>query len=948
VSVVAFEIPIEVFTLGVVTGLTYAILAAGLVLVYKTTRVLNFAHGEMGALPALLVPLLVRNYEWNYWVATLLALVLAVAIGAAMELGIMRRLSTAPRLLVLVATIGVAQLVAVVIELIPREGGRNRFSLGYPVPFDLHVTIGSLRLNTGELLIIAVVPLLALALAAFFRFTRMGLAGRAVADNENVSQLNGVPVRRVALVVWILAAVFAAASAMLISPTRPTGAASLGPTLMLRALAAAMVGSLTNIPVAFAAGVVLGTVEVVLLWNYATAGLMDVVLLGVIVAVLLLGRVQRARAGAGEASSWSLAGTVARLQPWQARARETRLLHAGSITAGLLLAVGIPHVLPIGDVVLLSGAALYAVMGLSLTVLTGYAGQLSVGQFSFVAIGAAVGGRMLQLGYPYWVGVVYAVAAGGVAALVIGLPALRVRGIYLAVTTLGFAVAVEAWLTRQSWFVHTNRLGETSLSIPRPRFLGIDFDDERSYYYLCLALMVLVAAGVWQLARTGAGRLMMAVRDNEEQAAALGVRTRRVKVMSFAFSGMIAGLAGFFYGGLFVNFTAGGFFAPQLSLVLLGMAMIGGITTVSGAIFGAVFLRLGAKYVAELLPLEHAGVALIILGGAGLLIAVVQFPGGIASQVFGFRDKILARLLGPPPVDAVADAAQEELDDVVRTRLEPPATPPGDDEVEVSGPVLRAEDVVVRFGGNVVLGGVTLDATAGEIVGVLGPNGAGKTTLFDVLSGFVEADRGRVLIQGIDATRLRPEARADLGLGRTFQQARLFPDMPLADALKVSLERHDRSELVPSLFALPPSRHAEQAKSIEVVELLELVGLERSAHLRVSELSTGMRRLAELAALVGVGARVLLLDEPTAGIAQREVEAFSPVLRQIRDHLDATVVLIEHDIPLVMGLSDRVYVLAAGEVLAEGLPDDVRADDRVIAAYLGTDQRVIQRSGART
>ena len=940
--VFGFSMPIEVLTVGVITGLTYAILAVGLVVVYKTTRVLNFAHGEMGALPALLVPILVRNYGWNYWLATALGLLLAVGIGAAMELGIMRRLATAPRLLVLVATIGVAQLIVVIAELVPKDSGRNRLSLGYPVPFDVHINIGSLRLTTAELMILAVVPLLALALAAFFRYTRLGLASRAVADNANVAQLNGVPARRVALAVWILAAVFAAISAMLISPTRPTGATSLGPALMLRALAAAMVGSLSNIRLAFGAGVILGAVEVVLLWNYSTSGVMDVVLLGVIIAVLLIGRFQRTRAGSGDVSSWSVAGTMARLQPWQAKAKETRLLHGGAITGGLVLALFLPQLLSIGDVVLLSGAALYAVMGLSLIVLTGYAGQLSVGQFSFVAIGAAVGGRMLQLGYPYWVAIVYATVASGLAAVVIGLPALRVRGIYLAVTTLGFAVAVEAWLTRQSWFIHITSQGETSLSIRRPTFLGIDFDSERSYYYLCLVLLVVVATGVWQLARTGAGRVMMAVRDNEEQAAALGIRTRRVKILSFVLSGMIAGLAGFFYGALFVNFDGAGLFAPQHSLVLLGLVMIGGVTSVSGAIFGAVFLRLGAKFIADLLPLEHAGIALVIIGGAGLLIAVLQFPGGIAAEIFRLRDWILTRILGR----AEDEVTQDEI------RVRPPArlesVPAAVDRSTdgLNGAALKAQNIAVRFGGNDVLAGVSLEAARGEIVGVLGPNGAGKTTFFDILSGFLEPAAGQVLLKGVDVTGLRPEARAELGLGRTFQQARLFPDMALIDALKVSLERRDRSELFPSLLSLPPSRAAERTKLVEAHELLELVGLEDSAHLRVSELSTGMRRLAELAALVGVGADVLLLDEPTAGIAQREVEAFSPVLRQIRDHLDATVVLIEHDIPLVMGLSDRVYVLAAGEVLADGLPDEVRADPRVIAAYLGADERVIQRSGA--
>jgi ABC-type branched-subunit amino acid transport system ATPase component len=184
-----------------------------------------------------------------------------------------------------------------------------------------------------------------------------------------------------------------------------------------------------------------------------------------------------------------------------------------------------------------------------------------------------------------------------------------------------------------------------------------------------------------------------------------------------------------------------------------------------------------------------------------------------------------------------------------------------------------------------------------------------------------------------------------VGLGRTFQQARLFDEMLLIDAFKVALERDDASEVVPSLLGLPPARRAERRKDIEAVELLDLMGLGPFSHLRVSELSTGMRRLAELGTMVGLGARVLLLDEPTAGIAQREVEAFRPVLREIRDHLDATLLVIEHDIPLMMGLVDRMYVLSAGEVIAEGPPRVLREDASVIAAYLGTDERVIQRSG---
>jgi ABC-type branched-subunit amino acid transport system ATPase component len=233
----------------------------------------------------------------------------------------------------------------------------------------------------------------------------------------------------------------------------------------------------------------------------------------------------------------------------------------------------------------------------------------------------------------------------------------------------------------------------------------------------------------------------------------------------------------------------------------------------------------------------------------------------------------------------------------------------------------------------------------GEIVGLVGPNGAGKSTLFDVLSGHTRAQAGRVVLHGGDVTRLRPEQRARLGLGRTFQQARLFGQMTLHEALQVPLERVEPSELVPSVLGLGPSRRAETAKRQRAEEVLDLLGLTAFAGRRISELSTGVRRIAELGCLIALGADVLLLDEPTAGIAQREVEAFRPVLRRIRDHLGASVVIVEHDIPLIMSLVDRLYVMNVGQVLAEGPPLVLRDDPAVVAAYLGTDERVIARSG---
>jgi ABC-type branched-subunit amino acid transport system ATPase component/ABC-type branched-subunit amino acid transport system permease subunit len=930
------DVPIEVIVLGVIAGLTYSLLGVGLVIVYKTSRVINFAHGEMGALAATIMPVAVIRWGWPYWLALALSLAAAAATGAATELVVIRKLVKAPRLIVLVATIGASQLFYAAGAMIPKE---DIGSSVFPTPFHRTVTIGSLRLTSGHLLILLAAPLLTAGVAFFLRRTKVGLASRAAAENSDAARLAGIPVNRVSLIVWTIAGALAGASAILVGPTQPiVTRIAVGPGLMLRALTAAMIGGFVSIPAVFAGGVAIGVVEAVIRWNYPTGGVFEITLFVIIVGSMLVRRSLGVRARGGEGTTWSLAGSVRPLPaaiaglPKVIAAR--RVLIGGAIAVAALLPVPLSN----AHRVLATSIVLFAMMGLSLVVLTGYAGQVSLGQFGFVGLGALVGGRMHQLGYPGWMCLLYAVIAGGAVALVIGLPALRIRGLFLAVTTLGFAVAANGWLYKQTWLAHVSN-GLTSLEIPRSELFGLDLQNERNFYWLCLLVFVVCAFAVAHLRRTGIGRAMAAVRDNEPSAATLSISPRRVKLLAFVLSGMLASLAGFFYGSLLVNFSEPTTFQPELSIALVAMVILGGVNTVTGAVLGALWLR-GLGYVIEpLLPsLTGSSVALLV-SGVGLLIAVLQFPGGIAAVAFRVRDAVVARLTGHNVVAELRAATEPTPRPSLPARAAPPVE-------AAAAPVLEARDIRVQFGGIAAVDGVSLQVDDGEIVGLMGPNGAGKTTLFDVLSGHHRNAEGQVLLRGNDVTGLRPEELARRGLGRTFQQARLFDEMTLLDACKVALERDEPSEVGPSLLALPPSGEAERRKALRAEELLELLGLARFSGMHVAELSTGMRRLAELGCLVGLGADVLLLDEPTAGIAQREVEAFRPVLRELRAHLGASMLVIEHDIPLMMGLVDRLYVLANGQVIAEGKPSVLRDDPAVVAAYLGTDERAIARSGS--
>src|SRR5206468_450886 len=223
-------------------------------------------------------------------------------------------------------------------------------------------------------------------------------------------------------------------------------------------------------------------------------------------------------------------------------------------------------------------------------------------------------------------------------------------------------------------------------------------------------------------------------------------------------------------------------------------------------------------------------------------------------------------------------------------------------------------------------------------------NGAGKSTLMNVISGFLVPSSGTIELFGEDVTGLPPHARAGAGIGRVFQDARLFGDLTVRETVKIALEGHERSQLIPSLLGLASSRSAERVKTSDAAHYIDFLGLGRYADAFVSDLSTGTRRIVELTCLLAQGADVLLLDEPTAGVAQKETEAFGPLIQRIQRELAATIVIIEHDIPLVLGMSNRVYCLAAGQCIAEGSPAAVRDDPRVVAAYLGTDERAIQRS----
>jgi ABC-type branched-subunit amino acid transport system ATPase component len=449
-------------------------------------------------------------------------------------------------------------------------------------------------------------------------------------------------------------------------------------------------------------------------------------------------------------------------------------------------------------------------------------------------------------------------------------------------------------------------------------------------------LTVLLARNVRQ---GGFGRLLTAVRDNEEAARAFTVRASLVKTQGFLLAGFFAGVGGALYGHALSRIGSSSF-PTSASIAVVVMTVIGGLSLLSGPIIGALFI-IG---IPAFVPLDSAG---LVASALGQLLIILYLPAGLGGLAEPVRDRLvkwLGRRAGidvDAAYDKVPTAAGSTGSARVRDRVAPvrPAErlrPPG-------SVLLDARGLVKSFGGVRAVRGVDLDVRAGETVGLIGPNGAGKTTTFELLGGFTRLDAGRVRFEAQDVTAFGPEARGRLGMIRSFQDAALFPTLTVQETVRLSLERLYPTRFFPSILGL--SGH-ERDRDRLVADLLGFMGLESYRTSQIQQLSTGTRRITEIACLVALQPTLLLLDEPSSGIAQRETEALGQLLVDLKEQLQLSLLIIEHDIPLVMKLCDRVVAMADGSVIASGTPEEIRNDPAVVEAYLGGSIEAIERSGA--
>jgi len=916
---------------GIIQGLAVAVIAVGIILVYRATRVINFAVGGIGVVGTVLLALLTLQYHVPFWLSLFICLLAGVAFGAFVDATVVRRLRKAPKVVVLVATIGVAQVGQAIASAIPQPSNSG---VRFPAPFNVSWTVAGVAIHGPELSILVLVPIAVFGLVWFLERTTTGKTVKACAGNPELSRVSSISPKWVSTMVWGIAGGLATLAIVLLAgQTGSVGeVANLGPETLFQALAAAVIAGMVSFRRAVIAAVVIGVGENIVTFNFlAVPGLTDLLLFLVIfIAVSFYGK--------SLGSEPQVFAFTPKARPIPERLRSlwwVRNIDKGGLALLGIIAVLMPIVVTKPSSQQLFTAVLaFAICASSLTLVTGWLGQLSLGQMAFAGMGALFAARLAVEGVPFWVCVLVTTAFTAVVAAVVGIGSLRVRGLYLAVVTFGFGLAAQQYFYFLPLFSSDSPDGANVPFAPG-RLLFLTFSGQRAYYYVVLVILALVLLLMSRFRSSVVGRSTKAVRDNETAAAAYRVLPARVKIRAFAVGGALAGLGGALLGGAFATIpfadtSAGsaGYFLVNGSLALVALVVIGGMGSVTGAVIGAV-------WVIGIPAIDPSSQVLgLLTSSLGLLVVLLYFPRGLNQIVYGVRDAIVDwadRRFGQRRVPVAKTYPVS-----VRRAEEP--------ESRALEPVLEVCGLRVNFGGNQAVDGVTLSVADQEIVGLIGNNGAGKSTVMNAIGGFVPS-MGTVHLLGHDVSDKAPPRRATLGLGRTFQSATLFPELTVSETLLVAVEAKNRASGLSDVLALTTAGRRNRGSSAEIGELIDFLGLGRYRDVYISDLSTGTRRVVELAGLLALNARVLCLDEPTAGLAQRETEAFGPLITSVRQELRASMLLIEHDMPLIMGISSRVYCLETGSVIAEGSPAEVRSDPRVIASYLGTDERAITRSG---
>jgi ABC-type branched-subunit amino acid transport system ATPase component/branched-subunit amino acid ABC-type transport system permease component len=853
----------------------------------------------------------------SFPVALVLSLVLTSLLGLAVHVLIFRPMRSAPPLAKVVASVG---LMSTLVALMALRFGTTPRSV-HPIFPAEKVDFAGVSVARDRLYLAAAAILISGALWAYFRFTRPGLATRAAAESERNAALRGWSPDLLAGGTWVIASVVSTLLVILTLPIIPLSQTA--HTLMIApALACALVGRLTSIAATATAALSLGALQSVLAYestrswwpSWAQAGLNDAIPFVILIVVLfLLGQKLPTRAT---------------LQP-DPLPRVVIPRNRPQVIVPLIIgAIALVCLTQGGWRFGVITSMILTIAALSIVLLTGLTGQISLAQAALAGLAGFALSKLSAhgIGFPWSVLLSAAIAAAF--GVVVGLPALRIRGARLAVVTLALAVAIEKFIFRNPSFAKPG--GEP---VPDASFFGIDLSIRAGrniarwqFGIMVVIVLALVGLFVSNIIRGSAGRRFIALRGNERAATAVGINVAANKLVAFALSAFIAGIAGSLI-GYSRNQLSAESFSTFVNVSFVAFAYLGGITSMSGAMIGGFLGPLGLSFILTD-RLFQLGPNYSLVAGVGVIFMAIMNPVGIAGanrQMWELVKKKFGSLRKSSPHTSVDGA--RAVEPVVSAR---PVRRPLPLLRSERAPRLQSIDLSVTYGGLNAVDRVSVEVREGEIVGLIGPNGAGKTSFMDGLTGFTKTS-GRIEFRSQSIESEPPHRRMRQGLSRTWQAGELFDDLTVYENLRVTRE-HDTLRSLP-LDVLRPRRRTDDR---QVEATLSLLGLSDKAKSYPRDLSLGQQKLAGVARALCSSPAVVLLDEPAAGLDSEESRALGERLCDIA--ADGTgILLIDHDMGLVLETCDYIYVLEFGRLIAEGTPDEIRSSPAVIEAYLGSE-----------
>jgi ABC-type branched-subunit amino acid transport system ATPase component/branched-subunit amino acid ABC-type transport system permease component len=899
--------------LGLGIGALYALIAAGLVTVYRGSGIVNFAQGAFVMFAGYLDYELTTAAGLNFWPATILTVAATALLGALVQLVVLRPMRNSSPLTRVVATLGVLITLQSAAAL---HYGYQSISVASYLPTRSVDVLPGVPVGLNDVIIFVIGLVITVALWAVYRFSPFGRLTAAVAENQRAAASLGRSPDTIAVTNWMIGGGLAGLAGVLIAPITfldPNGLA----LLVVPAMAAALVGGFASFPLAFAGALLIGIGESLTTRYVSNPGWSDsAAFLLIIIVVLIRGRGLPLRSFVLD--RLAAVGT--------GRVRVIPLL-----VSYVVLMVLLGFVLPVQWILPTAVTLVAMLFCLSVLVVVGYGGQLSLAQYVIGGLAALVTAQLAG-GTAHWpfvlaalAGVAVAVATGGL----MGIPALRTRGITLAIVTLGLAVVLFSLVLNNASY----NGGVAGISIDPPTVFGWSINPliyQGRYAMVCVTALFLAGLAITNVRRGASGRKLLAVRSNERAATALGISVYGVKLYAFMLSAGVAGVAGVLL-AFMQSAVLPAQFGQLASINYVTVTVVGGTGLIGGSGLGALLIPNGlfAQIFSDWPTLNSW---LPLIGGLSVIFVLRTNQDGLWAMN---RDMVVTayqRLARRAPTRRAAPAPAAAPAVAPAPASAVAASPAVPRTVRVTPATLRVDGLTVTFGGVTAVADASLTIVPGEVAGLIGPNGAGKTTLIDAITGFVRPSGGDILLSDVSIRGWNARRRAVGGLARSFQSVELFAGLTVRENLAVACE----SAAGPLRFLsdlIRPGRVRLSPAALQAVEDFGLAGdLDRPAE----SLPFGRRRLVAIARAVAAQPSVLLLDEPAAGLDDVETAELSVLVRSLAHDWGIAVLLVEHNLDMVLQLCDRVIVMVTGSVLYSGTPADVRNHPDVLAAYIGS------------